>query len=51
MDQKQFWYLLKGKKKNNLPKSIRNDKGEMVSDPDEVKKLWHDHFKKNVLKM
>ena len=46
IDQKQFWYFLKKKRRDKLPESLRKSSSETTSDPNEIKGMWYDHFKK-----
>ena len=45
LDEKRFWYLLKGNRNKLLPDALRKSDGVITNDPVEIRKIWFDHYK------
>ena len=46
LDQREFWFILKGKRSKKLGGVLKDKHGEVITDPDKVLDMWEDHFRK-----
>ena len=46
LDQREFWFLLKGKRSKKLGGVLKDSAGEVITDPNKVLGMWEDHFRK-----